>query len=346
MMRALFLLSDNFFFTSVLKVINTTTTPYTNLNPDLILAAVESLGFQCTGSLIPLNSYENRVYQIGIEEKEPIIAKFYRPFRWSNEAIIEEHQFASELLQHEIPIIAPIITNDETLHTHQDFRFALFPRQGGRALELDNLEHLEWMGRFLGRLHAVGACKPFQHRIRINSESYGYQPYHFLLENNFIPLELKQNFCDITEKMLQKIDQHFQAVDDIETIRLHGDCHAGNVLWRDTGPHIVDLDDCLTGPAIQDIWMLLSGNTHDTKLQLKSILKGYRQFHDFNPRELHLIEALRTLRMIHYSGWLAKRWEDPAFPINFPWFNTARYWETQLQNLREQVALMESSLDN
>ncbi len=318
-----------------------TATPYSNLDPDLILGAIESLGFHCTGSLIPLNSYENRVYQIGIEEKEPLVAKFYRPSRWSNEAIIEEHQFAHELMQLEIPVVAPIITNDETLHTHQGFRFALFPRKGGRALELDNVEHLEWMGRFLGRLHAVGACKSFQHRIKINTETYGYQPYQFLVTNHFIPIELEKNFCNTTETALQLIEQRFQEIDNLETIRLHGDCHAGNVLWRDTGPHIVDLDDCLTGPAIQDIWMLLSGNAHDTKLQLKHILQGYRQFHHFNPREIHLIEALRTLRMIHYSAWLAKRWEDPAFPINFPWFNTARYWENQLQHLREQVEVME-----
>ena len=317
-----------------------TPTPYVNLDPDAILSAIESIGFQCNGSLMPLNSYENRVYQIGIEDKEPLIAKFYRPDRWSSDAIIEEHQFASELFQHEIPIVAPIVTNNETLHTYQGFHFALFPRQGGRALELDNLEQLEWMGRLLGRLHAIGACKSFQYRIKVNAETYGYQPYQFLLDNNFIPTEIKQNFCDNMTSALRLVEQQFRAINDYEKIRLHGDCHAGNILWRDTGLHIVDLDDCLTGPAIQDIWMLTSGNTHDTKIQLKHILQGYREFYHFNPRELHLTEALRTLRMIHYSGWLAKRWEDPAFPINFPWFNTSKYWENQLQHLREQVSLM------
>ncbi|OGT42951.1 MAG: stress response serine/threonine protein kinase YihE [Gammaproteobacteria bacterium RIFCSPHIGHO2_12_FULL_40_19] len=321
---------------------NQTNTPYANLEPDLILNAVESLSFHCTGSLFPLNSYENRVYQIGIEDAEPLIVKFYRPFRWTNEAIIEEHQFALELVTHEIPVIAPLaIQSGDTLHTYQGFRFALFPRQGGRALELDNLEQLEWMGRFIGRLHAVGACQAFQHRIKLDTQSYGHEPYHFLLEHDFIPQELKQNFCDITETVLQKIQQRFLQVDPVAYIRLHGDCHAGNVLWNSLGPQIVDLDDCLMGPAIQDIWMLLSGSKQDTDLQLNHILRGYRKFHDFNSRELQLIEAMRSLRMIHYSSWLAKRWEDPAFPLNFPWFNTARYWQDQLQNLRDQAELLD-----
>jgi Ser/Thr protein kinase RdoA (MazF antagonist) len=230
-------------------------TPYSSLDPSLILDAIESVGLRCTGSLIALNSYENRVYQVGIEDNSPLIVKFYRPFRWNDEAIIEEHQFAIELAEHEIPVIPPIaLTNGNTLHHYQDFRFALFPRKGGRALELDNLDHLEWMGRFIGRLHAVGACKPFQHRIKLNAETYGYTPYQFILENNFIPLELKHNFCFVMEAILPKIEECFRDAGSIEYIRLHGDCHAGNVLWSDAGPHIVDLDDCLSGPAIQDIW--------------------------------------------------------------------------------------------
>jgi Ser/Thr protein kinase RdoA (MazF antagonist) len=317
-------------------------TPYANLDPVLILDAVESLGFRCSGGLTPLNSFENRVYQVGIEDEAPIIAKFYRPGRWSDEAIIEEHQFALELRAHDIPVVAPIESkNGETLHHYTDFRFALFPRQGGRALEVDNMDHLEWMGRFIGRLHAVGACKPFQHRIQLNVTTYGEQPYQFLLENNFIPEELKHNYCATVEDILQKISQRFNTIGDIALIRLHGDCHAGNVLWNDKGPQIVDLDDCLMGPAIQDIWMLLSSTRkQEVDIQLDYILEGYQEFYDFNWREIKLIEALRTLRMIHYSGWLARRWEDPAFPLNFPWFNTARYWQEQLHHLREQADLL------
>lgn len=317
-------------------------TPYANLTPDMILNAVESVGFRCSGVLSALNSYENRVYQVGIEEASPVVAKFYRPLRWSDEAILEEHAFAAELQALEIPVIAPIEVNQKTLHHFEGFRFALFPRKGGRALELDNLEQLEQMGRFIGRIHAVGAVGKFQHRIQLNADTYGAAPFQFLIENNFIPAELRHNFSAIMETILQAIRAQFADAElhEIPMIRLHGDCHAGNVLCHDGVYHIVDLDDCLTGFAIQDIWMMLSGSEADTKIQLKHILDGYYEFHDINLRELHLVESLRTLRMIHYAGWLAKRWQDPAFPVSFPWFNTAKYWETLLGNLREQADLL------
>ena len=316
-------------------------TPFTDLKPNVILDAIESIGFICTGSLLALNSYENRVYQIGIEDAPPLIAKFYRPQRWSSEAILEEHQFSLELVQHEIPIIAPLIINDQTLHHHNDFRFSLFPRRGGHGLELDNSEQLEWMGRFLGRLHRVSACKSFKQRIQLNTQSYGHEPYAFLIEQNFIPDYLKPNYCKTVETALEKIEQIFNSLGQFDQIRLHGDCHAGNVLWSESGPHIVDLDDCLKGPAIQDIWMLLSGEPQHMERQLEKILKGYSEFHDFNFRERHLIEVLRTLRMLHFSGWLAKRWSDPAFPLSFPWFNTPVYWQTQIINLNEQIELLD-----
>jgi Ser/Thr protein kinase RdoA (MazF antagonist) len=316
-------------------------TPYAQLNPEAILDAIESLGFLCTGSLLALNSYENRVYQIGVEDSEPLIAKFYRPRRWSSEAILEEHQFSMELAQHEIPIIAPLLINDQTLHHHSDFRFALFPRRGGHALELDNSEQLEWMGRFIGRSHRVSACQKFQHRIQLNTQSYGHAPYELLIEQNFIPDYLQPNFCKTVETALEKIKHIFKEIGQVSQIRLHGDCHAGNVLWSESGPHIVDLDDCLMGPAIQDIWMLLSGEAEQMDIQLTKILQGYSEFHDFNPRERHLIEPLRTLRMLHYSGWLAKRWADPAFPMSFPWFNTPVYWQNLLVNLNEQIELLD-----
>lgn len=316
-------------------------TPYAQLDPNVILDAVESIGFRCSGNLLALNSFENRVYQIGIEDSEPLIAKFYRPNRWSSAAILEEHQFSLELAQHEIPIIAPLIIKDQTLHQHHDFRFALFPRRGGHALELDNSEQLEWMGRFLGRLHRVSASSSFQHRIQLNTQNYGHDPYQFLMEHNFIPDYLQANFCKTVELALQKVEQIFKELGAVEKIRLHGDCHAGNVLWSASGLHIVDLDDCLMGPAIQDIWMLLSGDPKQMESQLTKILQGYYEFHDFNLRERHLIEALRTLRMLHYSGWLAKRWTDPAFPLNFPWFNTPVYWQNLVTNLNEQIELLE-----
>jgi Ser/Thr protein kinase RdoA (MazF antagonist) len=322
--------------------LNNNKTPYANLHPNLILDAIESIGFHCNGSLLGLNSYENRVYQIGIEDAAPVIAKFYRPGRWTTAAILEEHQFAAELVTHEIPVVAPLQSlSGATLHEYQEFRFAVFPRQGGRAFELDNVEHLEWMGRFIGRLHAVGSCQPFQHRLTLDVESYGYRPYRFLIENDFIPAHLKPSYMSVTEDLLAKIEQQFQRAGKITNIRLHGDCHAGNILWNDTGPQIVDLDDCLMGPAIQDFWMLLSGDAEQMSIQLNRMLDGYCEFHDYNPREIHLIEALRALRLLRYSAWLAERWDDPAFPLNFPWFNTGHYWQEQLQNLSEQVTLLE-----
>lgn len=317
-------------------------TPYENLDPHLIIEAIESLGFRCNGSLLALNSYENRVYQVGIEDAAPLIAKFYRAHRWSNESILEEHQFSLELLEYEIPVVAPwMAENKKTLHEYKEYRFALFPRWGGRALALDSLDQLEWMGRFIGRLHAVSACRPFQHRLQLNVQTYGYNSYQFLLEHDFIPDEIKQNYCQTVDTLLQKIEQRFLQVGPVSSIRLHGDIHAGNVLWNDAGPHIVDLDDCLMGPAIQDIWMLLSGSDLQIKAQLELILQGYQEFHEFNPREIGLIEALRSLRLLYYSAWIARRWTDPAFPRHFIWFNTPRYWQEQLQYLQEQNNLLD-----
>lgn len=322
-----------------------TNTPYANLNPDLILTAIESAGFQCSGSLLALNSYENRVYQIGLEESDPVIAKFYRPNRWSDAAILEEHQFSKELVELEIPVIAPIASaSNETLHHYQEFRFALFPRRGGHALELDNLDQLEWMGRFIGRLHAVGATKPYQHRPRLDVQTHGYGPFSYLMEHDFIPAYLKNNYQVMGETVLEKITKLYQLVGPIDYIRVHGDCHVGNVLWNDAGPHIVDLDDSEMAPAIQDIWMLLSGDVAQNEIQISRILDGYCEFFDFNFLELRLIEALRTLRMIQYSAWIAMRWEDPAFSTNFTWFNTPHYWQEQLHSLNEQNLLLDHAL--
>jgi Ser/Thr protein kinase RdoA (MazF antagonist) len=320
--------------------------PYASLTPTLILDAVEQCGFQPSGALLALNSYENRVYQIGLETGEFIIAKIYRPGRWSDEAILEEHAFAHELADLEIPVIAPLaLQKDETLLHYQGYRLALYPRRGGRAPELDDPESLRWMGRMLGRIHACGSQRLFRHRPRLSVDLLGTGPFQYLMEQGFIPLELEHNYRQAAEQLLQAIAEIWRETADwIEPLRLHGDCHPGNILWTEQGPHFVDLDDCMNGPAIQDLWMLLSGDRHDMSRQLGLILEGYEQFYLFNNVELRLIEALRGLRLIHYSGWLARRWEDPAFPMHFPWFNTARYWEEQLNILREQGERLEQPL--
>jgi len=318
------------------------TAPYQDLTPDTILTAVEATGRRTDGTLLALNSYENRVYQIGIEDQAPLIAKFYRPGRWSDAAILEEHAFLAELAEAEIPVVAPL--SDAAGHTllkHAGYRFSLFPRQGGRAPDLERPEQLQWLGRFLGRLHAVGAVRYFEHRGRIDVQTLGREPREFILHSRFLPPELAPRYREVTELLLAGVSRCFGRAADLHTIRLHGDCHPGNVLWTDAGPHFVDFDDCATGPAVQDLWMLLFGSREDMQNQLGHIMQGYRQFADFNVTELWLIEALRTLRLIHYAAWIARRWDDPAFPRAFPWFDAPRYWEEHIQVLREQLPLLD-----
>ena len=319
--------------------------PFSALTPDTLLTALESIGLRCDGRLLALNSYENRVYQIGIEDSTPLVAKFYRPDRWGDDAILEEHAFTQELADREIPVVPPLNINTTTLHHALGFRFAVFPKQGGRAPELDNPDTLEWMGRFLGRIHAVGALQAFKHRPTLDIKSFGEDSRDFLLQNNFIPPDLLEPWQSIVGQALDGVRAAFDRAGGVTNIRLHGDCHAGNVLWTDStefsGPHFVDFDDSRMGPAIQDLWMLLSGERGDQTRQLSDVLAGYEDFCEFHPRELHLIEALRTLRLIHYSAWLARRWDDPAFPMAFPWFNTQHYWQDRVLELREQVALMQ-----
>jgi len=318
---------------------------YQTLDPDRILDAVENTGLRCDGHLHALNSYENRVYQIGLEDGGFIVAKFYRPGRWTDEAIREEHAFSLELAEREIPVVAPLRDEGgETLHYHEGFRFALFPRRGGRWPELDNPDNLLWLGRFIGRIHAVGAIEPFHHRPTLDIEHFGEESYRYVLEQGFVPAELQLAYRSLAEDVLKQVRHCYARAGEVSNIRLHGDCHPGNILWTEGGgPHFVDLDDCRMGPAIQDLWMLLSGERRDMTMQLADILEGYTEFFDFNPRELNLIEALRTLRMLHYSAWLARRWEDPAFKQAFTWFNTPRYWEEQILALREQAALLDEA---
>jgi Ser/Thr protein kinase RdoA (MazF antagonist) len=316
-------------------------TPYAGLTPDIILDAVESTGYRVDGRMLALNSYENRVYQIGIEEATPVIAKFYRPARWSDAQILEEHAFTLELAEREIPVVAPQEINGNTLHVFAGYRFSLTPRRGGRAPELDDPDVLEWMGRFLARIHAVGAVTAFVHRPAIDIASFGERPRDWLLAHDFIPADLKETWQSVADQALAGVRDCFQRAGTVGNIRLHGDCHAGNVLCTDAGPHFVDFDDCRTGPAIQDLWMLLSGSREEMTRQLRDVLEGYAEFADFDRRELHLLEALRTLRLLHYSAWLAQRWDDPAFPRAFPWFNTNRYWQDRILELREQIPAME-----
>jgi Ser/Thr protein kinase RdoA (MazF antagonist) len=318
--------------------VNPSSHPYDRLTPDVIIAAVESVGRTSDRRILALNSYENRVYQVGIEQSQPIVVKFYRPGRWSDAAIQEEHGFALELVAAEVPIVPPIVQDGRTLFEYDGFRFALFERRGGRWPELGTRTEREWMGRFLGRIHMVGRRQRFRHRGRLDIERLGNESRNYLLEEGWIPSHLEPAYDSLTADLLQQIRDAFDTAGAVGELRLHGDCHRGNVLWTDTGPHFVDLDDCIMGPAIQDLWMLLSGSRQEMGEQFAQLLEGYGQFADFDPRELILVESLRTLRMIHYSAWLARRWEDPAFPHSFPWFTEPRYWENQVLALREQQA--------
>lgn len=319
--------------------------PFEHLTPGLILDAVESVGVVPDGRLLALNSYENRVYQVGVEDGAPVVVKFYRPQRWSDEAIEEEHAFVAELAEREIPVVSPLRLAGRTLHRHAGLRFALFARVGGRAPELSDAATLEWMGRFIGRIHAVGALAPYRSRPALDIHSFGDEPREWLLAHDFIPADLLAAWTTTSAQALDGVRRCFERAGDVAQIRLHGDCHAGNVLWRDAGeprgPQFVDFDDSRTGPAVQDLWMLLSGSRDEMSRQLADVLAGYEDFHDFAPRELHLVEALRTLRLIHYSAWIARRWHDPAFPAAFPWFGSQRYWQDRVLELREQIALMD-----
>lgn len=329
------------------------THPYDSLGPDQVLDAVESLGLETTARVFALNSYENRVYQIGLESGEYIVAKFYRPERWSNEQILEEHSFAQKLADLDIPVVPPMSLPDNsgklaTLHNFNVadlcFRFALFPRLAGRAPELDNPDNLLVMGRFLGRVHLAGAQCLFDHRISLKVEQFVVDSRSFLLDNNFLPPSLVPAYESLSRDLIVKLQAAFAQTKGVAQLRLHGDCHPGNVLWRDERPFFVDFDDAMNGPAIQDLWMMLSGDRDQQQGQLLEIIEGYEEFYEFDSRELALIEPLRTLRIMHYSAWLARRWQDPAFPHSFPWFNTERYWAEHILELREQMAALDEPL--
>lgn len=321
------------------------THPFEKLTPDFIMDAIESQGYRCDGRNLALNSYENRVYQIGIEDSIPLIAKFYRPERWTREQILEEQAFSFELADQELPVIAPLTDNQGiSLHHYRGFYFSVFERQGGHAPELDHQDNLTILGRLLARIHLTGCVRPFQHRPSINIQNFGHDSVNFISQN-FIPAELKLAYDSLSSDVLKTMQRSIDSCGKLRYIRVHGDCHAGNMLWRNEKPHFVDFDDSRMAPAVQDIWMLLSGSHEQQHIQLNKILDGYFEFNDFDMKELQLIEVFRTLRILYYSAWLARRWADPAFPHSFPWFNTTRYWEEHILELREQfAALNEASI--
>jgi Ser/Thr protein kinase RdoA (MazF antagonist) len=335
--------------------------PFEHLTPDVVLRAAELCGYAVDGRLLALNSFENRVYQIGLEsdDREPhptdtkIVAKFYRPNRWSAAQIAEEHRFSQQLQAEEIPVVAPLVFADATLHTVDNFRYALYPHQRGRAAEFDQKETRQWMGRFIGRIHAVGKREVFTHRPAISIAAMAEEPRNYLLSSPFIPADIRPAWEAASALAIDGAKRCFDRAGDVAQIRLHGDCHAGNVLWlpeemaatsgQPAGPYFVDFDDARQGPALQDLWMLLSGDRANMQSQLLDILEGYEDFCEFDTAELPLLEGLRTLRLLHYSAWLAQRWGDPAFPLAFPWFNTTRYWQDRILELREQIALMDEA---
>ncbi len=314
--------------------------PYEGLTPDAILDALATVGFEGDGRLLALNSYENRVYQVWLDDGEVVVAKFYRPQRWSDEQILEEHAFAAELAEEEVPVVAPLAVDGATLFEAGGFRFAVFPRRGGRTPEFDDPKVLEWVGRFVGRIHMVGGRREFATRPAFDIDRLGREPVGFLLAAELVPAALRPAWAAAADQALEAVAAAFERAGAWRRLRLHGDCHVGNVLWTDAGPHFVDLDDACNGPAIQDLWMLLSGDRAGMTRQFCDVLAGYEDFVEFDRRELGLVEPLRTLRLVHYSAWIARRWEDPAFPAAFPWFGTERYWQDRILELREQIAAM------
>jgi len=322
--------------------------PFHALTPDVVLDALAAVGLYGDGRLLALSSYENRVYQVQLESPHgdlaAVVAKFYRPGRWSEAQILEEHEFAGQLMAAEVPAVGPLVLQGRTLHHHGAFDFSVSPRRGGRAPELDDAEVLEWIGRFLARIHVVGTKAPFAHRPALDLRTFGEDPRDWLLGEHMIPLDVQSAWaqrCDEALRMVRDTALGERRESGIAMLRLHGDCHPGNILWTpDEGPHFVDLDDARTGPAVQDCWMLLSGDRQQRQRQLGILVDGYEMFREFDRAELALIEPLRTLRLIHYSAWLARRWDDPIFPINFPWFGSSDYWQGQVQMLEEQIEAM------
>lgn len=313
-------------------------TPYQHLTPDVILDSVDRLGLQTSGHMLALNSYENRVYMIGVEEHPGVVVKFYRPNRWSEQQILEEHAFLQELEEEDIPVVAPWQDADgKTLWLYEGYMMAVFPKKSGHPLERDNDNHLEQVGRLLGRVHAYASRQPFEHRITLSPENHGWTARQTVIDSGFLPFELEQSYITTSGHLLEAVDRVWNQVNP-KNQRIHGDFHPGNILYRDQQPWLVDFDDCVMGPKIQDIWMLLSGDSHQEAAQMRHIMRGYQHFSDFDSAELQLIACCRALRILHYAAWLSQRWEDPAFPAAFPWFDSPRFWSDHILQLREELA--------
>lgn len=311
-----------------------------SLTPDLIIDGLESMGLRIDSGLTALNSYENRVYQFSDEDRKRYVVKFYRPFRWDKRQIQEEHRFIEELAAADIPAVAPLAFNDETtVHQYQNYLFAVFPSVGGRQYEMDNLDQLEWVGRFMGRIHNVGQRQPFQSRPTVGLDEYLYQPQQILASSPLVPKAVRADLTKTIDKLIKTVELYWN--DDWSAIRLHGDCHAGNILWRD-GPLFVDFDDARSGPAIQDLWMLLHGERREQLIQLDILLEAYQEFADFDAKQLALIEPLRAMRMVHYLAWIIKRWQDPAFPKNFTWLTDLNFWYKQLSSFDQQIKSLQA----
>ena len=315
------------------------THPYESLTPDCVVDCLESIGLVSDLRLLALNSYENRVYQVGIEGDDPLILKFYRAGRWTDAQILEEHAFARELVDHEISVVAPESIAGDTLQNVLGQRFSVFKRRGGYPPELDNLDHLHRLGQTLGRIHRVGGATSFLHRRALSPTRMATESRLFV-ETDFVPVELQSAYRTLAHDCDQAATEVLSAMTTDDLQRVHGDCHVGNILWRDDTPHFVDLDDCISGPVVQDIWMFLNGARDQREQQLADFIEGYEEFNDFDSRQLNWIEALRTLRIMHHAAWLARRWSDPAFPKAFPWFGSQRFWADHILELREQLSAM------
>lgn len=312
---------------------------FSHLTPDLLINAIESIGIYPASGLLPLNSYENRVYQFQDDNRKRWVVKFYRPERWDNEQILEEHNFTLALEEAGIAVAAPLVQAGTSLFEYLGYRFSLFPSVGGRTFEIDDLDQLEQVARTLGQIHQLSQTRPFKHRPEIGLDEYLFTPRKVLENQCLIPDSLSNTFFSDLDLLIQKTQSGWQQATPI--IALHGDCHPSNILW-DEQPIFVDWDDARNGPAIQDLWLLLHGSLADQRLQLDILIEGYECFATFPYQQLQLIEPLRSLRMVHYMAWLAKRWQDPAFPRAFPWFAEAKYWENQILGMKEQLAALDA----
>jgi Ser/Thr protein kinase RdoA (MazF antagonist) len=315
--------------------------PFDALDPGAVFAAAESIGLAPSGRLFALNSYENRVYQLGDDDGELWVLKFYRPARWSDAQIGEEHAFTLQLAAAELPVAAPVTRDGQSLFVHQRLRFAAFPYLAGRAPELDDKGTLILLGRALARIHSIGANTRFEHRPALTLKRLGEHARELVFRSGFVPEELVEQYARVSEQVIGRVRQSFDAFGPLPALRIHGDCHAGNILWRENGPLFVDLDDCMSGPRIQDLWMFLSGDPASQQSSWAALMEGYELFGEFDYAELTLVESLRSLRIMHHAAWIASRWNDPAFPRAFPWFGDARFWERHIADLFEQLAAMD-----